>query len=414
MLDAGLPESADEAPTDGIEYRVATTAAELEALGGEWQALERRSHGAIFFQSWAWCAHVVRILAAEADRPALQAAVATAWRGETLVALWPMRVRTTMGARILCDLTDPFGQYADVVVDDEASVAPATLLARMLERAVAETGASGATFRKVRADSRLGHFLARRAGPMGETQLAPFVSMAGYGDFESYHATLKSKTRKNLRNARHRLERQGSVRHVALRRDPAMAAQLEQCLALRLDWLKERAQTSSAFNDPAFLPLLRKLSDTKSHGIDVMCMSLTVEDTPVSVHFGFAFGGRYYAYMAARNPVFDDCSPGKLHLEHVLRSCHAAGLGTADLLAPMMPYKLTWASGTVPVTDYGMAFDWRGQAVVGLWHGTLRTVGRRAFNALPERIRRPVAEILRRSAWAGQDAGSSWSATCAR
>ena len=64
--------------------------------------------------------------------------------------------------------------------------------------------------------------------------------------------------------------------------------------------------------------------------------------------------GRYYAYVATWAPEIEEASPGKLHLEEVIRACHERGIGVADFLMPAARYKFTWTDKAMPVADYAL------------------------------------------------------------
>src|SRR4029453_11457044 len=102
--------------------------------------------------------------------------------------------------------------------------------------------------------------------------------------------------------------------------------------------------------------------------------------------------GRYYAYIAARNPEFDQYSPGRLHLEDVIRTCHAQGIEVCDFLAPAAPYKLTWTDEMTEVADVAMPFTLRGRVVLDLWNRRLRATAKTYYSRPPlqgPRLRRP-------------------------
>ena len=73
--------------------------------------------------------------------------------------------------------------------------------------------------------------------------------------------------------------------------------------------------------------------------------------------------GRYYAFVASRDFAQSDESPGKLHLKEVIADLRRPRvLHSADLLVPVMPYKLTWATGVTAVTDYALPLTLKGLA----------------------------------------------------
>lgn len=382
-----------------VQVRVAWTMAEIEALGPAWLALEAGATTPVFFQSFAWCRHVLATLQ-RADPAGARCGpvvpfVLSAWKDETLLAVWPLQLTRESGARILTDLSSPFGQYADLILARAAAPASEDLCRHMIAQARSLSQADALVLRKVRADTSLGRVLVTLAQPLHAPQKAPFVPMTGFTTFEAFHATTKAKTRKNVRNAMHRLEKIGSLRHLVERRSARMDAVLSQCFDLRSDWLEEKGLTSTAFAHPAFAALVRGCADPASHEIDILSMMLMLDDQPISIHYGFVHNRRYYAYMAARNPAYDACSPGKVHLAHVLEACFAHGVEIVDLLGPEMPYKLVWATEAIATEDFGLTWTLRGWLAIDIWRRHLRPYVRSRFLALPSALRSRLANRLR-------------------
>jgi CelD/BcsL family acetyltransferase involved in cellulose biosynthesis len=124
-------------------------------------------------------------------------------------------------------------------------------------------------------------------------------------------------------------------------------------------------------------------------------MSLTHNGTPIAEQWGFVHGGRYYAFVASRDFTMGEESPGKLHLKNVIETGFTRGLSTVDLLVPVMPYKLTWASGVTEVQDYAVPVSLKGRARVHLWDQMLRPLVKAAYLALPQGVRTRLMAALR-------------------
>jgi len=116
-------------------------------------------------------------------------------------------------------------------------------------------------------------------------------------------------------------------------------------------------------------------------------MSLRHKGEPVAEQWGFVHRGRYYAFVASRDFGLSEESPGKLHLGEVIQACSDAGLEGADLMVPVMPYKLTWATQVVSVRDYALPVTPRGALVLKLWDQILRPAFKDAVLRMPPRLR---------------------------
>jgi CelD/BcsL family acetyltransferase involved in cellulose biosynthesis len=364
------------------EADAVTTRDSIETIAGEWLALEQSASGATLFQSLGWARAVFDF---EATRRNAEFApvIATLREHGRLVALLPLeRVRGRLRSALM-PLGGAFPQYADFLVDPAVDARAA--LAALLRAAAASRPADMVTFLKVRADSNLACALPRNAVSTGALEGAPHVDLAAHADFETYFKTLKPKTRKNMRNARNRLEREGTlIHHVAASREETRRI-IARTLAGRAGRLRDQGLTSRAFTDPDFARFCASLADRPD--IDLLAMSLHHKDEPIAEQWGFVHQGRYYAFVASRDFDQSDESPGKLHLKEVIETCYGYGLATADLLVPTMPYKLTWASGATPVSDHAVPLTLKGRIGIALWDRRLRPWAKRLVLSLPKRLR---------------------------
>ncbi|HWA18252.1 MAG TPA: GNAT family N-acetyltransferase [Devosia sp.] len=385
-LDLGLagPISAahDRPASLASEAGAITTRDGLEAIAEEWLALERSASGVTLFQSLGWTRAVFDFEAAR-NNPEFAPAVATLRERGRLVALLPLeRIRGRLRSALM-PLGGAFPQYADFLVDPAVDARQA--LARLLKAAAKAQPADMVTFLKVRAGSNLSRALPRQTVTTGSPEGAPYVDLAAHPDFETYFKTLKPKTRKNMRNARNRLEREGTLTHqIAASRDETLGV-IARTLSGRAGRLRDQGLTSRAFTDPDFATFCASLADRP--GIDLLAMSLRHNDEPIAEQWGFVHQGRYYAFIASRDFEQSDESPGKLHLKEVIETCYARGLATADLLVPTMPYKLTWASGVTAVTDRAIPLTLRGRIGIALWDQRLRPWAKRLVLSLPKGLR---------------------------
>ena len=394
--------------------------AELLALESDWRELEARTDGAIFFQSFDWCRLVCDTLAAAESADRIEPLILVVRDGQRVgacagapgkdhvgacagapgkdhvVLIWPLAIRRSAAGAIVQDLGEPFGQYSDALIDPACDAVDALDAAWATLR---QLPIDGMLLRRVRADAAIRPWLTARARPVGEATAAPVVELSRFASFAAYHGQLTAKTRKNLRNYRNRLTRLGRLSHQVITDTPTRSDVIDQCFVRRADWLDASGLSSQAFTHPAFKALVAALA--RAEAIDVMAMRLRLEladstSIDLSVQWGFLHHGRYYAFMAARNPDFDAFSAGRLHLEDVIAAAASRGIGSVDFLAPDMPYKATWATASVGVQGFGIGVSARGRIAIVGWHGALRPILKSAVTAMPAPIRRIGVATLRR------------------
>jgi CelD/BcsL family acetyltransferase involved in cellulose biosynthesis len=373
---------------DPCAVSVATDRREFDALATEWRALEASAPGALLFQSYDWCRavwdHWLR------NARAFEPRIVVARQGGNLVGILPLQIVRRGPLRVATGFAEPFQQYSDAVLatDQDEHVAVALLTA-----ALRLEGCDSLEFLKVRDDSALAGPLKANGAVQAGREGAPYVELSPFAEFADYHATVKAKTRKNIRNSRNRLTRSHRVEHRVHTRPEEVRALVARTHQGRERWLQELGLTSRAFREPTFPSFLDGLASERN-GIEVLAMSLEADGQPMADQWGMIFNGRYYAYAATWEPAYEEFSPGKLHLEDVIRACHARGISTADFLMPAVRYKLTWAETVMPVTDYALPCSWMGRIYSSFWIGALRPELKRLVMALPDAMRSRLADLI--------------------
>ncbi|MEM1306359.1 MAG: GNAT family N-acetyltransferase [Pseudomonadota bacterium] len=383
--------SCDVAPVAGaLQVRVIDKHDAATALAPAWGRLAREASAPAFFQSPEWCLYVWAARMQVEDAPRVRPSLIAVFDGTRLVALLPIVLRRAFGCTIAEDLTEPFGQYSDALIDRQVDRHAALDL---MWDAIKGLDVDALMFRKVRADATIAPWLGAEARPFGECRHAPFVDLGAFESLANYRKTITSKTRKNLRNYRNRLGRDGTLTFETLTGTTERAELTRRCLALRAMWLAQSGLSSMAFQHPAFTRIVAGLADGAPGAPQLRVTRLrhAPNDGPaadIAMQWGFVYAGRYYAFMSAKNAAYDAYSPGRLHLEDIIASCADTGIGVVDFLVPDMPYKATWATGRMTVQGYAMPVTVRGRAVVDGWHGMVRPALKHAFYQLPSPMRR--------------------------
>jgi CelD/BcsL family acetyltransferase involved in cellulose biosynthesis len=382
MLPERRRDAVAAAPFFPLRAELVRTREAFDALASQWAALETEARGALLFQSSAW-ARAVFDFEARRGNAAFDPVIVALHDGRRLVGVLPLERIRTRSRTVLSTLGQAFAQYSDVLIAPGTD--PRDAVARMLRAAITAAPCDGVSFLKVRDNSALAQGMPANRIVTGEPQGAPYVALDGFPDYAAYFATIKSKTRKNLRNARNRLEREGEVSHAVAATPEQTRAVIDRTLSGRAQRLRDQGLNSRAFRDGAFADFCLGLPDRND--MRLMAMSLLHNGTPIAEQWGFVHANRYYAFVATRDFDNSDESPGKLHLGEVTHACADAGLDGADLMVPVMPYKLTWATETVTVTDYALPVTPRGLLVLNLWDRNLRPRLKSALLKMPAGLR---------------------------
>jgi len=369
-----------------------TTLAEIEEFAPQWREFERRSTRALFFQSCDWSLMACRVFAAQRGS-AFEPLVLTVHHGGELLAIAPFRIAQRGLARIAIDISDPFGQFGDLVIADGANVD--AIVGEIMAGLHAVPDLDGLHMRRVRADSAVREAILHHGGfAASAPDAAPYVDLRPYAGFDDYLKTINAKSRKNLRNLRNRLSRVAPVSHRVYSGAEIREA-IRQSFDGRLRWLDDHGVPSTAFADPAFRPFIEAVGERAAHGeLPLLAMGLHCGDVPVSLQWGFVQGGRYYAYIAARNPDYDAYSPGRLHMQDVIQSCYERGIAVCDFLAPAASYKLTWTDTATEVVDVAVPFSLTGRLWLDLWNRRLRSAIKQRYAQLPLGLRRILRRVV--------------------
>lgn len=363
----------------------------FDAMARQWAGLEAQVDGAVLFQGSGW-ARAIFDFEARRGNGAFDPVVVTLSDGQRLVAVLPLERIRTSARTVLAPLGHAFSQYSDVLID--AGLEPRDAIARLLRMAITAAPCDAVSFLKVRGDSNLAKGMPANHLVTGTEQGAPYVALDAFADYAAYFWTIKPKTRKNMRNARNRLERDGAVTHHIAETAGETLGIIERTLMGRTDRLRDQGLSSRAFRDAAFTTFCTAMAGRSD--LPVLAMSLRHSGEPIAEQWGFIHKRRYYAFVASRDFINSDESPGKLHLGEVIHACAERGLAGADLMVPVMPYKLTWATDVVTVRDYALPVTPRGVLVLNLWDRALRPLFKKTMLRLPRGLRSLALKVAGR------------------
>jgi CelD/BcsL family acetyltransferase involved in cellulose biosynthesis len=371
-----------EKSSNSILVSLISDAAGFAALENDWRDLEKQNPNTLLFQSYDWCYNHMRF---SKNNSGFKPRIIAIRRNMKLVALLPLVLKDQGRLSVLTGFSEPFQQYTEILVKPRTDL---DILRQPVRAAMKRSGADYFHFGQVREDGNLANLLKGIAPPSGERDGAPFVVITDFPDHETYFATINAKTRKNMRNLRNRLERDAPLTHHVIRGGQEMADLVQRAYEGREAWLERMGITSRAFRDDEFLDFLQRFAtDGKAEGVETIAMSLRHGDKPVSDQWGFVYRGRYYAFMATWNPEYEPFSPGRLHLDQVIRTCFDEGLEIADFMIPAASYKLTWTQNIAMVRDHVLPLTMRGRAYTSLWLGFARPLSKRLVFAMPPTLR---------------------------
>ncbi len=359
----------------------------LAALETGWLALEQNAvTPTSVFQTYDWVSSWSKVFAAR-DNEA-EVFVLTGFDGDRLVFVWPLMRHRVMGLWLLSWLSEPFGQYGDVIVAQ--AQCPRLWVANALRFLRQLKGFDILRLRHVRADSTLATIAQHELTDARLHERAPWLDLTAFAteaDYENRYSSTQRKRRKKIRKA---LEEMGPVSFTILPNGTVADAAITQAFAEKNKWLAERGRMNRVLGHADHVQFLRQLARSKPDGLEMIVSELKAGDTPVSWEIGFRFGATHFAYITSHVNALTDLSPGRLHMDQSQRACLAAGMKAFDLMVPYDAHKESWSSACMDTRDYFMPFTPLGQLVGHVYLRLLRPAMRNLYYRMPAHLLRLV------------------------
>ncbi|MHA6297466.1 GNAT family N-acetyltransferase [Devosia sp. CAU 1758] len=380
-------------PRGSIVTRVLGTLEEIEAIAAEWHGLDRHCADPLgYFQSYDWCHNWVRQFAGAIGQPY----VVTVWRGERLLALWPLMIVEAAGIRRLETLGTPHSQYCGALV--RRGAVPLHEIASRFREAARVSQCDVTISRAMPEGSVLADILADRPDVPGTENSASVLDLSGYGSAESYMAGLGKLQKRNRNRRRNHLARLGDLRfEVIWPGDGRFAELVRLCTQMKRRWLAETGRFSTGFSAEGYEDFLAGLPGDAA-GMQGACLFvLRAGEQVVALELGFLRQGHYYAYVGGFDWDLRDLSPGKVQMEMTVGWLIDNGVAAYDLLINPAGYKGSWTNRTVPVVTRAEALSWKGQVYTHAWLPSVRPALKRLHARWPWLLER-ISSFLRPAA----------------
>jgi CelD/BcsL family acetyltransferase involved in cellulose biosynthesis len=391
---AYLPSTADKvaAPVLPADSRLSLvmTLADFEELEGHWLALEAeaRPHGV--FQSFAWCAAYARSYLGHGK--AAKLAVVTGYCRGRLVFVWPLMKVGVGPLRVLRWLSEPFGQYGDVLVAN--GHCPAIWLRAAWALLEKSGGADIVRLRHVRQDAAAHAFIRETFKDSRVDEGAPYLDLTAFPDAAAYEARYGKEQRRRRKRIRKTLEELGPVDFRLLTRGPEMERQMQAALAEKCKWIGERNLWSKALGCPRLGELLEAAARGRG-AAKVVTSVLSAGGKAISWEIGLRLKDTHFAFITAHDTSFTDASPARLHMDLSQRRAIADGMKIFDLMVPLDRHKDSWSNAVMPVGDFHRPLSLLGRLYGALYLERLRPMLRCAYYGSTPRVRSAVARVKR-------------------
>lgn len=367
------------------ELELITERSDFQSLEHEWNRLfDRAGLSAQVFQQFNWLWHINQHYGCEHRDP--KPVIVTARDHGRLVMVWPLQLSCANGLCHLSWLSEPVGQYGDVLIDDlpfeDALLRDAwALVCKTIKPDVI-------ILRRVRSDSRISRFLRDKQLIRVESGAAPALDLRTIKSFNAFCQSHHSRhQRKERRRLTRRLQEAGDVqfRHVT---DPDEAASIaKHAIVLKRAWLIEKSLASKTLSDDRVLEFFADVA--AGHARDVGCEvhAAELDGKVIGAQLMFRCKRRLSIHIIVYDTDYHRTGIGTLQLADTIEKAIERDIDVIDLLAPKSDYKMEWANTTVAVDDYAAAHTLKGRLFLNIYMKRLRPALKSIVPHLPSRVR---------------------------
>jgi CelD/BcsL family acetyltransferase involved in cellulose biosynthesis len=184
---------------------------------------------------------------------------------------------------------------------------------------------------------------AEQAGyPVGTwvSQRSPYLSLPS--SYPELQARMSTSFRANLRRRRRRLEAMGTVTVERVTGGPDLQARLDEGLAIERSGWKGK-QGTAILQDPTTYGFYSELAHTAAARNYLSLFFLKLDGRSIAFQYGLTYGGTYYMPKVGYDETLQECSPGLVLLEAIIKDCIARGVTRYDFLGPAGGWKTRWS-----------------------------------------------------------------------
>ncbi len=178
-----------------------------------------------------------------------------------------------------------------------------------------------------------------------EKDAAPYSDLSRFNDSESFLQSLKTSLRGDIRRQVRRISEKGPLILYHYKTVDESLEVLPQFLKLH------SRQWPNAYKAPGFHQNL--ISAGIESGI-VDFTSLKCGEKILGYHLGFIYNNRYYYYIPATDPEFENLSPGKVHLYKLVEYAVERNCQIFDHLRGDENYKAGWTNNIQPLFKFSL------------------------------------------------------------
>jgi CelD/BcsL family acetyltransferase involved in cellulose biosynthesis len=364
----------------GNQLVILTSTADIYELEGPWRKLEKENAlPASVFESFEWISSWCKTHVNNEGPDQVQA-YAGYHNGE-LVFLLPLAKSSQHGMTVLQWITEPLGQYGDVLCAKGQDVSD--WMRKALATIRADKSIDLLRLRHVRQDGLIEKFAKTEFLDGKYYERAPYLDLNLFYNENEYDARYTSTQRKRRKKIRKHLEEKGAVTFDKLTALNEVDAAINASIFEKNAWLSDRGRFNRIMGCPHHVNFLKVLARTSSDSFSMSTTELKAGGNPVSWEIAFQYRGTHFAYITSHVNALTDLSPGRLHMDLSQRAALASGQIKFDLMVPYDQHKESWSSAMIDVNDYYLGLSPKGKIYGAVFLRTLRPLLRQVYHNLP-------------------------------
>ncbi len=369
------------------EYQLAriSTLDEFQALEQSWRGLEAKNIiTPTVFQSFEWANAYCATHLVENKKNSLF--ILSGHQNNKLVFLFPLMITSLHGLRTLQWLSEPLGQYGDILCARGQDVS--SWLIHALEFINSTKAVDLVRLRHIRGDSLAQPFVKEMMVDAKYDERAPYLDLTAFKTESDYDARYTSTQRKRRKKIRKSLEDSGEVTFSTLQPGAESDGAISKSIIEKNAWLADRGRYNRVMGCARHVEFLKTLTKAKSSSFEMITSELKAGGNPVSWEIGFRYRGTHFAYITSHMNKLTDLSPGRLHMDLSQRAALAVGQKRFDLMVPYDLHKESWSSGMVDANDYYYPISMIGRIYGAMYLRTLRPLIRKIYYKLSPAVLR--------------------------
>ncbi len=363
----------------------------IEEISKEWRELEQKcGEPYIYFQSFDWCLEWCKefsnphVQNKSVPLPAIK--VYALHRNGDLVMVWPMMAtKSATGLTIQTFLTEPHGQYGNIICDRK--LIPASIGKRIWQHIKNNSDADAIVIDQYPQSSFLREMVESHGICECSERHSSVLDLTAFQTWDEYRASLSRRMRKQRNQRRNKITKLGNL---GVETHYGGSDRYRELVAIALVWKKvwldKTGRRAEVLSDESTKAFFSNLKGSKETGVSppsgAVLNVLTLDHKPIGIEIGFCLDEHYYCYLGAFDWELKNYSPGKIQMEETQIWAKEKGFKKFDFLGEPADYKTSWTNSTCSLESRSVAITMRGFLYCVLWKVYLRPVTRYVFNKL--------------------------------